>query len=412
MIKKVTLLLLISLLICSSFFSCYATSVPVTKENLTSTLQKFASSDANEKNYQIEVSDDVINITAGSKKYSVTYDLSGKPKFSFKASVKKGMTYEEFEEQTDCLILPIIGYIATANIQGASLDDLVAYLLPMYFQYALSSVSSGNAYTIVDDTVDGFQKPSVADPKVIYVSEFSERVMDFVNTIYKNSNQVVLDDTSKYNTFKLSMKKENEQENSCDIVSTVEVNLDADFSKLEGLSKQSGQNTDITKENADLVVDLKVGQKCKIQTNGTFNGYQLFGSGYDYQEINDKCVEITGTKVGTASGYIILNPDIKKSVYINVEENSGNAPLDTISLTINVPAEPTEPTEPKGDNKKEDEQPPKVQAQQTPSAGASKQVVSVLPKAGIKNIVYIVILLSIASIVIFGILTKKYKDIK
>ena len=412
MVKRVILLFLIIFLLCSSSFSCFAISVPVTKESLTSALQNFTSSDTNEKNYQFEVSDDAINITVEGEKYSIKYDLSEKPTFSFKTSVKNGMTFKEFEEQISNLILPIIGYGAVVNIQGVSAEDFASYFLPLYLKYALGTFSSKNDYLIVDDTVDGFEKPDTTDPKIIYVSEFSEKVMTFVNATYQDTDEVILDDSSTYDTFKLFIRKENEQETSCDIVSTVEVNLDADFSQLEGLSKQPGSFDspyNITKENADLVIDLKVGQKCKIQTNGTFNGYELFGSCYDYQEVNEKCVEITGTKVGTASGFITLYPGIMKSVYITVEENPNDVPLDTISLTITVP---TELTESKDDDKKEDEQSPKVQAQQTPSAGTSKQVVSVLPKAGIKNIVYIIILLSISSIIIFGILTKKYKDIK
>ena len=37
------------------------------------------------------------------------------------------MIYKDFKTQTDNLILPMIGYIAVANIQGVEFEDASAY---------------------------------------------------------------------------------------------------------------------------------------------------------------------------------------------------------------------------------------------------------------------------------------------
>lgn len=338
MIKKVTLLLFIILLCCSSFFSCYASSVPVTKENLNSTLQQFVASDENENNYKVEVSDTAITVIAGNNRYPVKYDLTKNPTFSYTVSAKNGMSYEEFVEQTDYLILPIIGYVATANIQGVSTDDLLSYLLPLYFQYILNATSLSDVYTIVDDTVEGFKKPATADPKVIYVSEFGNKVMDIVNAMYKDTNTVLLNDSSTYNTFKLSLKKANVTNTSCDLISTLEVNLDADFSKLKVAGTPTVQPT------------------------------------------------APATTTPTASNTKTQDQTPKQTQQPAQEQSKAQEVKEQTST--------------------------QAQVQKTSATSATKQTVNVLPKAGIKYIVYIVMFLSIVSIVIFGILTKKYRDIK
>ncbi len=339
MIKKVTLLLFIILLCCSSFFSCYASSVPVTKENLNSTLQQFVASDENENNYRVEVSDTTITVIAGTNRYPVKYDLTKNPTFSYTVPVKTGMSYQDFEDQTSNLILPIIGYVATANIQGVSTDDLLSYLLPLYFQYILNATSLSDVYTIVDDTVEGFQKPATTDPKVIYVSEFGNKVMDIVNAMYKNTNTELLNDSSTYNTFKLSLKKANVTNTSCDLISTLEVNLDADFSKLNVSGTPSPQPTTTPTTPAP--------------TTPTASGTQTQGQ--------------TQSQTQQSAQGQTKTQETKKQTSTQ------------------------------------------AQVQKT---SATKQTVNVLPKAGIKYIIYVVMFLSIVSIVIFGILTKKYKDIK
>lgn len=174
-IRYVLSFILIFVFIAFSFSNiCYA--VAVTDENLNSALQKFVSSDTNENNYKITVSDNIIKIAADGKSYTLNYDLTDKPTFTFEIPIEQGMSYANFEEQTDNLILPMIGYIAVANIQGVELEDSSAYFLMSYLGNALNgSWSSENSYVIIDDTnmSDGVTiDKDESDTKTIYSSEF------------------------------------------------------------------------------------------------------------------------------------------------------------------------------------------------------------------------------------------------
>lgn len=64
-IRKIGLLIINFLLLNCLFINCYAIAVTVTKENLNTSLQKFVSSNANENNYKITVSDNLIKIVDG-----------------------------------------------------------------------------------------------------------------------------------------------------------------------------------------------------------------------------------------------------------------------------------------------------------------------------------------------------------
>ncbi len=412
-IKYVLSFILIFVFIAFSFSNiCYA--VAVTDENLNFALQKFVSSDTNENNYKITVSDNVIKITADGKSYTLNYDLTDKPTFTFEIPIEQGMSYANFKEQTDNLILPMIGYIAVANIQGVEFEDSSAYFLMSYLGNALNgSWSSENSYVIIDDTnmSDGVTiDRDESDTKTIYASEFGERVMEYVNATYKD-RQTIKDSSDGINSYEWITERKDVTNTSCKLVSSLSVNLNADFSKLNGYSDQMGEsflNKDITKENADYAITLKVGQKCRIETTEKITGHELSGSGYEYNEINENCAEITGKRVGKANGYIYVG-ETKKSIFITVEENTGSTPLDTITLKINTTSVTDKSDE--SDNKQEEK--PNANSNNknnTPTDSTISK--TTIPKAGVNNIVCIVMLFSLVLIIIFSIKLKKYKDIK
>lgn len=413
-IRKIILLILNILLLNSLFINCYATAITVTKENLNTSLQEFVSSGANENNYKITVSDNIITITVDRKSYTLNYNLTEKPKFTLEIPIEKGMSYKDFKAQTDNLILPMIGYVAVANIQGVEFEDASAYFLMSYLGNALNgSWSSDNSYVIVDDTnlSDGVTiDKSESDSKTIYASEFGERVMEYVNATYKDK-QTITDVTSGINSYEWTIERTDVKETSCKLVSSLSVNTDADFSKIKGYANQMGEsflNKDITKDNADYSVTLKVGQKCRFETNEKITGHEMSGSGCDYKDVNENCAEITGTSVGKSNGYIYVG-ETKKSFYITVEENSENKTLDTITLKINTSTGNDKSNEDTS-NGQQHEQP---QTQQT--TGASKDDTTTkgtLPKTGISNTIYIIMASCFIFLAIFGIKLKKYKDIK
>lgn len=413
-IKKIVLLVIFILILNSFFISCYATNVAVTKENLNTSLQKFVSSSANENNYEITVSDKTIAITVDEKSYMLNYDLTEKPKFTLEIPIQQGMSYDDFKSDTDNLIIPMIGYVAVSNIQSVEFEDASAYFLMTYLSNAFNGSWTGdNEYVIVDDinVSDGvIVDKSEGDSKTIYASEFGERVMEYVNATYKDK-QTITDATSGINSYEWSIEKKDVTATSCKLVSSLSVNTNADFSKIKGYANQMEEsflNKDITKDNANYTVTLKVGQKCRFETNEKITGHEMYGSGCDYNDVNENCAEITATKVGKTNGYIYVG-ETKKSFYITIEENTENKTLDTIILKINTTTT----------NNKPNEDDLTGQQQKTPKQennsifGGDQSTKGTLPKAGVSDMIYIIIMASsFVLLIIFVLKLKKYRDIK
>ena len=209
-----------------------AAPVPVTDENLKESLKKLEESNSNEKNYKITVENKAIKMTTNGSSYIITYDLTNNPTFSYSVDVEQGMSYDDFKEKTDNLSAPMIGYAAVANIQGVEFEDAVAYVAMCVLQSAFSgnnNIDLSDSYMIVSDevTVEG-------NDKAIKESEFGKHVMEYTNAMYKEKTSYK--DTEGYNTFEWTTERKDVTDTSCKIVSTLKVDLDADFSKLKGLT--------------------------------------------------------------------------------------------------------------------------------------------------------------------------------
>jgi LPXTG-motif cell wall-anchored protein len=381
---------------------CYATSVKVTDENLKTAFEGFVASSANEDNYKISVSNNVITITSNDETYTINYDLTNNPTFTYKVPISNGMSYDNFKDATNNLSITMLGYLAVANIQGISYDDSSAYFAMCLLMYAFSNLSSSNSkYMIVSDgtTVEN------SDYTVIYESEFGNHVMEYVNSIY-GTKQSFTDgeDVDGINSFTWTTEETDVTETSCNLQSTLTVNLDADFSKLNGYSNKmsdSFMNSDITEENADYVIKLKVGQKCNIESNEEITGYETSGS--SCIEFNEDKTVITAISVGKANGYLYVgNSNTKKSFYVIVEENTSNQTLAPISITINTTSNTSSTND------------PDTSSIQTNTSKEDNTISKItLPQTGSNETLFIVIIAIIAIItIIFRIKIKKYKDIK
>lgn len=233
MLKKFLVSLSIILIIfCTTV--CYAASVPVTDENLSSALQNYTTSDLNTSNYKISTENNIITLTSDDGTYTLNYDLTNHPTFTYEMSVQQGMSYEDFKKLEDNLAeIPMIGYIAVANVQGVSIEDSSTYFAMSYaINFPNETTSTEDTYVIEDDIniSDGVTIiKDENDSKTIYTSEFGERVMEYVNTTYKDK-MVIADDFS----YELTIERQDVTETSCKIVSTLVVNPDADFSELNG----------------------------------------------------------------------------------------------------------------------------------------------------------------------------------
>lgn len=410
-----TVLLLCIFMTISLSSMSYATSVPVTDENLNDALQNFAESDCNNENYQISVADNIITLTSNDGTYKLNYDLANSPTFSFEVDIQQGMSYDDFKEQTDNVILPMIGYIAVANIQGVELEDASAYFLMTYLENVFNNSNlNENSYVIIDDTdmSDGVTiNKDESDTKTIYVSEFGERVMEYVNATYKDK-QTITDSSDGVNSYEYTLERKDVTETSCKLVAEVVVNLDADFSKLDGYSSQveeSFLNKNITEENADYLIKLKVGQKCNIESNEKITGYEI--SGYSCAEFSEDKTVITATSVGKANGYLYVgDSNTKKSIYIIVEENTLNQELEPITIKIETTDIP-EKEEEKADEPETNTSDVNKSTTMTADKTVSK---TTLPKAGATRIILIIGSFSICiiGVIVFGIKNAQNRDIK
>lgn len=119
-------------------------------------------------------------------------------------------------------------------------------------------------------------------------------------------------------------------------------------------------------------------------------------------------MEITGTSVGKANGYIYVG-ETKKTFYITVEENTENKTLDTITLKINTTTN-NKPSENTSTGQQQEQTQKPQTAQQTSSDNTTTK--GTLPKTGISNGICIIMVFNFILLVILRIKLKKYKDIK
>ncbi len=224
---------------------CSATNI-ITNENLISAFQKFETSEQNEKKYKIGLDSNVITIeTTTGEKYNMNYMLSEKITFKLEMQVKDGMSYNDFKRQTNNLILPMIGYLAVANIQGVEYKDAHKYISSYLGEDFNGTFSKNNAYIVVDDSNEQNNIIDNTEVSIINASEFGSKVMEYVGKVYENKQTI--NDMDKINSFDWSIEKEDLQNStsSCKLISTLTVNLDADFSKLKN-NYNSQNNTQVT----------------------------------------------------------------------------------------------------------------------------------------------------------------------
>jgi len=260
--------------------------------------------------------------------------------------------------------------------------------------------SDSSKYVIVSD------ETTIEDEntQVIYESEFGDHVMEYVNSIYSDkksfSDNIEQDDL---NTFTWTTEQTDVTENSCNLVSTLTVNPDADFSKMNGYQDSIDPNSGITEETADYVVKLKVGQECQIQSSEKITGYSF--SGTNCAEFNDDYSVITAVKVGTKRGYIYLgDSDDKKSIYISVEENAAGETLDPIILKIENTSDNN------GDKSDTSKNEASKNSEKTNNQNNSSTK-RILPKTGTNTKIIFFIGSFILIAIIFRIKMQKYKKI-
>ena len=211
-----------------------SSSGAISTKMFSDTLQKLVqkiNDNNNDINIEISFEDNYIKISSNEymSDFILDYDLSDNPTFTYTADIQKGMSYDDYTEKTDMLSLPLLGYLTIANIQGAEYDDALSYIIEYLIYSAFSNMSSidtSNSYMILEDGVTY----TGDDNNVIKKSEFGNRVMEYVDSMYKE--KMNLNDSDALNSFEWITEKQDVSDDSCKLISTLTVNLDADFTKL------------------------------------------------------------------------------------------------------------------------------------------------------------------------------------
>lgn len=394
MLKKVIVSCIILILMLINMYSSvsYASTV-ITEEDLIEAIKKYEKSSANDGEYEIlSMQDGVIKIKEGysnNSEYTIKYDLTNQPTFTYEMTVEKGKTtYNEFNYKIDGTMIPALGFFAISDIYGLDYNVSFLYMLDAYDEIFYKPFMDNN-YTVISDDEEVINSE---DEIMVRESEFPNRIIEMINSIYKQE-QYIVSDSDGINSYTWTNKKEDISEDSCKIISTLTVNPSADFSRIEEESKTSDG------EKADYEVRLKVGQKCNIESNVSLNGYgggnsKVFEVSSDYKTITAK---------GVGEGNLILfldNARYTKLVHIIVEENTTGASLSPVTLTINLSGE---------DDSESGLQIGNITSDDTKDSTIYKG--NDLPKAGAK-ILFISIVIGLLVMIILGINNMRYKDVK
>ena len=251
--RKTLTIFMITVLCIINFCSICCAAVPITKENLQDAFKNIISSNESEENFKINKDSNVtfddskIKVVTEGEESIIKYDLSNKPTFISEIKVMNGMSYEEFEKEDEKLASNVLGYIAVANIKGIKIEDSILYFVTNYLKNALESENT-NKYVIMDDNPNA--TVSVEGKTIIKKSEFPNNVMKYVNSLY-SKEKISFNDKDKYNTFEWTIEKKEITDESCTLVSKIEVNLDGDFSKIQGIYDKltQGANNGSNSEN-------------------------------------------------------------------------------------------------------------------------------------------------------------------
>ena len=242
MVKKIFNIICIFIIIILNIYSItYATTVQVTRENLTEAFQNIM--DSNLKGRlglsNIEVEEEKIKFMIDSEEFEISYDLTNEPTFIAEMNIQDGMTYDEYESEEAKMLETMLGYVAVASINNVYIDNAYMYILLSYMEEGIPAFGECE-YAIDDDrnVGEGVEGNLTVEGKtVIKASEFGNYAMDYVNSMYAN-DPLVISDAKYVNTYEITMERQEITDTSCKVVITLKINTDADFSGITQLKEE------------------------------------------------------------------------------------------------------------------------------------------------------------------------------
>lgn len=245
-LKKIfATIILFSLMVVIINTMCYAESIKVTEEKLNTALQNFVTSSSNTSNYKITMSGGKIEIKSNSETYTVNYNLSGNTTtFTFSIPIKQGMTFSEFQRQYNKFMkspIDTVAFAGISNVQGLGYADAIKYIEKFESTRALYFLKDMNMeYYIADDNAD---VTDMEDLKIIRKSEFGNHVMEYVDSVLPAKYTFSDEKMGGINACTWSAEKTDATETSCNILVSLKINPEADYSKIGTIVKASSSTT-------------------------------------------------------------------------------------------------------------------------------------------------------------------------
>lgn len=243
--RNICCLIIVIVMLLTICLPSYAATLEVNKQKLTEGFNAIFSEPLEDgwtstvETKVKNITDNEIELVSGEKTYKFNYEIAGnKVIFKEKAIITDGMSYEKYEEETDNLSMPLLGYVAVNKIAGVEVEKSLNYILLSLFESALSSLGSlkvdsnaaNDGYIIV---ADGVTVEAPDNKKVIKKSEFGKYAIEYAEYSYKD--MIGFNDSKSLNTYSIDYKT-NKTDKEFIIDSIVTVNLDGNFSKINQMN--------------------------------------------------------------------------------------------------------------------------------------------------------------------------------
>lgn len=274
----------------------------------------------------INVTNDKITLKKGDRDYTILYSTSNdKITFSYSLNVEKGMKYAEYNEKIcgDYKVLQLLVYSAVANNYSTSiLSDPAGYYNLILLNNILNGSSQSTKYTVVAS------EASITGDDVILVSEFENKIIDIVDSQFKE--RYTISDSNGLNSFVCNLTRQNLTANSRKLNVELTIDTKADFSKIFDKSQEIYRSQkELAKEKSRYKVKVKVGQKVLVPWA---KGIVVYASSFLELSENNKTLEIEGIKEGSTHGIIYTKTGGEESIYIEVEPNTDSKNYDDYIL--------------------------------------------------------------------------------
>ena len=204
--KKVLIISFLIFTILSSYLNiCYAKTT-VTESSLNKALNELSKNfNDSIKNIKLNTSTKKIEVsTTNYGVYYVDYNLSNNPTFKHEFLITEKMSYDEFSLTSS---LPLIGYFATLVSLGISFEDVSLY-------FVMSAIFSNTNSSTTE------YKPE-------------NGIIHYINAEFPKEKNI-FSDFQGFNTYSYTTEKKVISQDSLKLIQTMTVNLDSDFSKLNG----------------------------------------------------------------------------------------------------------------------------------------------------------------------------------